>query len=91
MSMVILLAIILMLSVIAKSVNKHNLVDRTIDLFEDPNSRCNRCGRYVKLGSGLWSNRLRDYDSIEVRKSKGAKYPEGNFICGDCLNKESKK
>ena len=70
MSMAILLAIILMLSVIAKSVNKHNLVDRTISLFEDPNSRCNRCGRFVKLGSGIMilskSGNLKELNILKV-------------------------
>jgi hypothetical protein len=75
----------------AKYVNENNLIVRSFKIFEDPRSVCNRCGRSVAFGSGLWTNRLRDYDSLESRKSKGAKYPEGNFICGECLKEISKK
>jgi len=48
---------------------------------------CNRCGRSVEIGTNLWSNRELDFDSIEIRKSKGAKHPQGDFICGDCRKK----
>ncbi|MBK8946365.1 MAG: hypothetical protein IPM32_14000 [Ignavibacteriae bacterium] len=73
MSMAILLAIFLVLVQVAKIFNKHNLVDKTFSLFEDPNSTCNRCGRDVSVGSGFYNNRIKDNDSIEIRKSKGEK------------------
>lgn len=91
MSMGIIIVLFIILRTIANHVNKHNLVDKTFEYLQDPNSTCNRCGRDVSLGSDLWSGRKRDYDSLEVRKSKGAKYPEGNFICGECLEEESRR
>ncbi|MCA9750179.1 MAG: hypothetical protein KC414_13810 [Romboutsia sp.] len=77
--------------ILAKIVNENNLVDRSIDAVRkstDSNKTiCNRCGRSVAFGTSLWTNRIRDFDSLEIRKSKGAKYPGGEFICGDCRKK----
>jgi len=48
------------------------------------NEICNECGRSVKPGSGLFINRVPDFNSPEVRKEMGKKYPEGDFICVEC-------
>jgi len=51
------------------------------------NEICNECGRSVKFGSGLFINRVPDFNSPEVRKEMGKKYPEGDFICPECDEK----
>lgn len=48
---------------------------------------CNECGRSVVLGSGLYVNRVPDFNSVEERKEMGKRYPEGNFVCGECDNR----
>ncbi|MCB0751423.1 MAG: hypothetical protein KDC52_08120 [Ignavibacteriae bacterium] len=86
-TMAILMGLYLALHYLTNIINKNRLIDKTIRKFEDSQSICNRCGRDVSLGSELWSNRLRDKDNFENRKLKGAKFPAGNFIYGDCQEK----
>ena len=47
-------------------------------------SICNRCGRSVLPGSGLFVNRIPDLNDYETRKANGCKFPEGNYICREC-------
>lgn len=50
---------------------------------------CNRCGRSVKLGSGLFVNRIPDLNDIFTRQDNGRLLPKGDFICIECdENKE---
>lgn len=45
---------------------------------------CNECGRSVKAGSGLFINRIPDFNDFEMRKEMRKPYPEGEFICIQC-------
>ncbi|MFZ1291231.1 MAG: hypothetical protein WAR79_14135 [Melioribacteraceae bacterium] len=90
-SMAVIIALFLVLRQVAKIFNEHNLVDKSFELLENKETCCNRCGRSVAFGTALWSNRLSDNDNFEVRKSKGVKYPEGNYICGECLKGYARK
>jgi hypothetical protein len=47
---------------------------------------CNECGHDVSLGSGLYVNRVTDFNEIEDRIVMDKPYPEGNFICSQCNN-----
>ncbi len=89
--MAIIIALFLVLRQVAKVFNDNKLVDKSFDLLKDKETSCNRCGRDVSIGSGFWSKRLSDKDNFEVRKSKGVKYPEGNYICGECLKGDTRK
>jgi hypothetical protein len=50
---------------------------------------CNECGRSVKPGSGLFVNRVPDFNSPEERKEMGKPFPEGDFVCAECDAKET--
>lgn len=86
--MTIIIALFLVLGQVAKIFNDNKLVDKTFDLVMDMENCCNRCGRNLGFENdkGIWDN-----DSFDDRKSKGAKYPEGNYICGECLKGEVKQ
>ncbi|MFZ1288458.1 MAG: hypothetical protein WAR79_00085 [Melioribacteraceae bacterium] len=90
-TMAIIMALFLVLRQVAKIFNDNKLIDKSFDLLKDKETCCNRCGRSVAFGTALWSNRLSDNDNFEVRKSKGVKYPEGNYICGECLKGDTRK
>ena len=46
---------------------------------------CNECGKSVKLGSGLFVNRVPSTDSYIVQKKYMNKpFPEGGFMCREC-------
>jgi len=45
---------------------------------------CNHCGRSVSSGSGLFVNRIPDFNDIETRIVNGLNFPEGDFICREC-------
>ena len=46
------------------------------------NEICNQCGRSVKMGTSLYSNRVRDSDTPAIRAEKP--YPDGDFQCPEC-------
>jgi ribosomal protein S27AE len=69
---------------LSKIFNENRLIDKVFEATKETKKICNRCGRSVEIGTNLWSNRELNFDSIEIRKSKGAKHPQGDFICGDC-------
>jgi hypothetical protein len=50
---------------------------------------CNHCGKSVAFGSGLFINRIPDYNDIETRKSNHVKFYYGDFICANCDSKTS--
>ena len=49
----------------------HEETDNNITLKEF----CNRCGRSVKLGSGLFVNRIPDLNDIFTRQDNGYRFP----------------
>ena len=51
---------------------------------------CNECGQNVKIGSGLFVNRIPDLNDKETRIEMGKPFPEGDFICIVCDDKFSK-
>lgn len=48
---------------------------------------CNHCGRDVSLGSGLFVNRIPDFNDIEIRITNNLKFPYGDFVCIECDEK----
>ena len=45
---------------------------------------CNECGRNVSWGSGLFVNRVIDFDNYKTRKEANRPFPKGDFICREC-------
>jgi len=45
---------------------------------------CNECGRSVKFGSGLYVNRVADFNEYEDRIEMLKPFPVGEFICSEC-------
>jgi len=45
---------------------------------------CNHCGRDVSFGSGLFVNRVPDFNDVATRKANGLKFPLGDFVCVEC-------
>jgi len=45
---------------------------------------CNHCGRDVSLGSGLFVNRVPDFNDIQTRIENNLKFPLGDFVCWEC-------
>jgi diaminopimelate decarboxylase len=45
---------------------------------------CNECGRDVSAGSGLFVNRIIDFNDKEYRKEMGKPFYKGDFICIEC-------
>ena len=45
---------------------------------------CNECGISGEIGSGLYVNRIPDFDDYEQRVENHNPYPEGEFICIEC-------
>ena len=48
---------------------------------------CNECGRSVRWGSGLFVNRIPDFDDYKTRKEMNKPYPKGGYICPECDSK----
>jgi hypothetical protein len=46
---------------------------------------CNECGRSVSVGTGLYVNRVIDFNTYEERIEMLKPFPEGEFICSDCI------
>jgi len=45
---------------------------------------CNECGKSVRLGTGLFVNRVPDFNDLATRIEMGKPFPEGDFICPQC-------
>jgi|GEM_PF-2892805 len=45
---------------------------------------CNECGKSVALGSGLFVNRIVDFNDLEERKAMGKPFYIGDYICCEC-------
>ena len=50
---------------------------------------CNHCGRVVSYGSGLYVNRVPDFNDVTTRVDNGLQFPLGDFVCGECDGKNS--
>lgn len=48
---------------------------------------CNHCGRAVVHDSGLFINRIPDFNDLETRIANGLEFPEGDFVCRECDSK----
>jgi len=48
---------------------------------------CNECGRSVKIGSGLFVNRVVDFNDFEDRVEMHKPFPDGDYICHECDEK----
>ncbi len=51
---------------------------------ETSNEICNECGESVKFGTGLFVNRVIDFNSEDEREEFGKPFPKGDFICPLC-------
>ena len=45
---------------------------------------CNECGKSVRAGTGLFVNRISDFNDFETRKEMGKPFPNGEYICATC-------
>lgn len=45
---------------------------------------CNECGQSVKIGTGLFVNRVLDLNNRKTRIQMGKPFPAGDFICIIC-------
>jgi len=48
---------------------------------------CNECGKSVEYGSGLFVNRISDFNDYEARVEMQKPFPEGAFIWVECEEK----
>ncbi len=51
------------------------------------NETCNEWGKSVKFSSGLFVNRVLDFNDKKTRKEMGKPFPKGDFICIECDDK----
>lgn len=51
------------------------------------NDFCNECGKSVKPGTGLFINRIFDFNEYEDRIEMQKPFPYGDFICIECEEK----
>jgi len=59
-------------------------VHKEIENTNTLNEYCNQCGKSVKLGSGLFVNRIPDLNDVVTRIVNNRKYPKGDFVCIVC-------
>lgn len=45
---------------------------------------CNECGKSVKIGSGLFVNRVIDLNDFEEKQTMEKPFPNGEYICAEC-------
>jgi hypothetical protein len=48
---------------------------------------CNECGKSVQFGTGLYTNRIFDFNGLGTRIEMLKPFPEGDFICVECDEK----
>lgn len=51
---------------------------------------CCECGRSVAAGSGLFVNRVANFDDYETNLGRGCSFPEGEYVCAECHNEIEK-
>ena len=52
------------------------------------NQTCNECGRSVAFGSGNFVKRVFDANSKTMRRKMGKPYPNGDYVCAECGEKD---
>ncbi|KKK63280.1 hypothetical protein LCGC14_2995870 [marine sediment metagenome] len=52
---------------------------------------CCECGQSVAGGSGHFVNRVPELNSVQVRTEMGRPHPEGDYVCGECENKDDER
>lgn len=52
---------------------------------------CNECGKSVKFGSGLFVNRIPDFNEYEDRIEMSKPFPCGEYVCIECDEELNKK
>jgi hypothetical protein len=52
---------------------------------------CNECGKSVQSGSGLYVNRIPDFNEYVHRVEMQKPFPEGDFICSRCNEELNQK
>jgi len=57
--------------------------------MKDEKEKCNECGESVKFGSGNYVNRVPDLNDLQTRLEMGKPFPQGEFICSTCDNKNT--
>lgn len=62
-----------------------NIIEKKESVFEI----CNHCGKNVAITSGLYVNRVPDFNDFFTRVDNGLKYPLGDFVCRICDAKNS--
>jgi ribosomal protein L34E len=45
---------------------------------------CNECGRNVGWRSGLFVDRVIDFDDYKIRKEGSKPFPQGGYLCREC-------
>jgi hypothetical protein len=48
------------------------------------NEICNQCGKIVSAGTGLYINRVQDFNDFKDRVEMNKPFPEGDFVCVEC-------
>lgn len=48
------------------------------------NQICNHCGCRVHWGSGMFIDRVPDFNDIETRIDNHRPFPLGDFVCREC-------
>jgi hypothetical protein len=67
------------------------VMSKTKNQIKKQKEICNECGRNVDWYSGLFVNRVIDFDDYTTRKENGKPFPQGGYICRECEGKVNKK
>ena len=62
----------------------HQKIGPMLDWKRGEVAECNECGRSVAAGSGLFVNRVPDFNDIKTRIANGKRFPEGDYLCREC-------
>lgn len=62
---------------------------KNIEKEETAYEVCNHCGKNVASTSGLFVNRVPDFNDFFTRIDNELKYPLGDFVCRICDAKNS--
>ena len=58
---------------------------RTVTMKLHPDTEiCCSCGKSVKMGDGLFIDRVPDLNDPEVRADNGREFPQGDWVCVVC-------
>ncbi|MCM8783950.1 MAG: hypothetical protein NC818_04150 [Candidatus Omnitrophica bacterium] len=59
-------------------------MSKTKNQLKSDTEICNECGRDVSRESGLFVNRVIDFDDHRTRKEMNKPFPQGDYICREC-------